>query len=71
MTANAKIKGAASYFPSIEKIYEKPVTHWLKILDSVRDKKHMEQGAFLKSEHKIGHGHANALLAYHYAQLQA
>ncbi|WP_223675731.1 DUF4287 domain-containing protein [Novilysobacter selenitireducens] len=52
----------------MEKNYGKPVAHWLKVLDSVQDKTHMEQVAFLKSEHKIGHGHANALVAYHKAR---
>ncbi len=65
MTDNDKVKGPASYFPSIEKTYGKPVAHWFKILDALQDKKHMEQVAYLKSEHKIGHGHANALVAYH------
>lgn len=68
MTTDIKAKGPASYFPSIEKTYGKPVTHWLKLLNSVQDKKHMEQVDFLKSEHKLGHGHANALVAYHKTQ---
>ena len=67
MTSNTKVKGPASYVPSIEKSYGKPVAHWLGILDSVKDKKHMEQVALLKAEHGIGHGHANALVAYHKA----
>lgn len=71
MTTATKVKGPASYFPSIEKNYGKPVAHWLKILDSVQDESHMEQVAFLKSEHRIGHGHANALVAYHKAQSAA
>jgi hypothetical protein len=70
MAADEKIKGPASYFPSIEKTYGKPVKHWLELLDSVRDRKHLEQVAFLKSAHRIGHGHANALVAYHRAQQQ-
>jgi hypothetical protein len=60
-----KVKGPASYFPSIEKTYGKPVEHWLKVLDGLKDKKHMEQVAVLKTVHKLGHGHANALVAYH------
>ncbi|MCP5143279.1 MAG: DUF4287 domain-containing protein [Gammaproteobacteria bacterium] len=71
MTAENKAKGPASYFPSIEKTYGKPVTHWFKILDTLQDKKHMEQVAFLKENHKIGHGHANALVAYHKASRRA
>lgn len=71
MTTETKVKGPASYFPSIEKAYGKPVAHWLAILDSVKECKHMEQVAFLKSEHSIGHGHANALVAYHRAQQKA
>lgn len=65
MTASPKVTGPASYFPSIEKTYGKPVAHWFEVLDAVSDRKHMEQLAFLKSEHKIGHGHANALVAYY------
>jgi hypothetical protein len=42
MPEQNKVKGPASYFPSIEKTYG--------------------------SEHKVGHGHANALVAYHRAQ---
>jgi len=59
-----KVKGPASYFPSIEKTYGKPVTHWFAVLETVKALKHMEQVAFLKHEHKLGHGHANALVAY-------
>lgn len=68
MTSSEKIKGPASYFPSIEKTYGKPVAHWFEILDSLQDKKHMEQVAHLKDQYQIGHGHANALVAYHRAQ---
>jgi hypothetical protein len=68
MTTNEKVKGPASYFPSIEKQYGKPVEHWFEVLDAVSDRKHMEQVALLKTEHKMGHGHANALVAYHKAK---
>lgn len=50
--ARTKAKGPASYFPSIEKTYGHPVSHWFKLLGSVKNKKHMDQVAFLKSEHK-------------------
>lgn len=68
MTSSEKVQGPASYFPSIEKTYGKPVAHWFALLDTVSDRKHMEQVAFLKEQHQIGHGHANALVAYHRAQ---
>lgn len=67
MTANSKVKGPASYFPSIERKYGQPVSHWLAILDRSADQKHMEQVAYLKEHHGIGHGHANALVAFHRA----
>ena len=63
--ATEKVQGPASYFPSIEKTYGHPVAHWFAVLETVRDKKHMEQVAFLKEQHGIGHGHANALVAFH------
>ena len=71
MTEPDKAKGPASYFPSIEKTYGKPVSHWFKVLDTMKGKKHMEMVSVLKTEHKIGHGHANALVAYHRAKSEA
>ena len=68
MTATTAVKGPASYFPSIEKTYGKPVAHWLALLDAVGDRQHMQQVTFLKQEHGIGHGHANALVAYRKGQ---
>lgn len=68
MADNTSVKGPASYFPSIEKTYGKPVQHWLDLLERISDRKHMEQVAMLKSEHGIGHGHANALVAYQRAR---
>ncbi len=59
-----KIKGPASYFPSIEEKYGKPMDYWFDQLNEVRTKAHMEQVAFLKTEHEMGHGHANAIVAY-------
>ena len=65
MAEEPKVKGPASYFPSIEKTYEKPVSHWFGILQAAGDRKHMELVSLLKTEHKLGHGHANALVAYY------
>jgi hypothetical protein len=63
--SDEKVTGPASYFPSIEKKYGQPIDHWMTELDAVADRKHMEQVAFLKSEHGIGHGHANALVGWY------
>jgi hypothetical protein len=63
-----KVQGPASYFPSIEKKYGHPVEHWFSILGAAGGLKHMELVALLKSEHGLGHGHANALVAYHLAK---
>jgi hypothetical protein len=61
----AKPKGPASYFPSIEKTYGRPVQEWLDLVaDRLDDHRHMEVVAWLKEEHGLGHGHANALVAY-------
>ncbi len=56
-------KGPASYFPSIIKKYGQPIEHWMKLLEQVKDAKHLEQVNWLKSEHGMGHGHANAIVA--------
>ncbi|WP_440224834.1 DUF4287 domain-containing protein [Dokdonella sp. MW10] len=66
--AKDTVKGPASYFPSIEAKYGKPVAHWFGVIDGMKDLKHMEQVARLKSDHGLGHGHANALVAYHRAR---
>jgi len=68
MSENGKVKGLALYFPSIEKTYGQPIEHWLKLLTDAGPLKHMELVALLKSEHGLGHGHANALVAWHRAQ---
>ena len=62
--AEEKTKGPASYFPSIEKTYGKPIAHWLDVLSNGGERKHMEYVALLKEQHQMGHGHANALVAH-------
>lgn len=58
-----KVTGPASYFPSIEKKYGQPIDHWMAQLDAVEGEKHMDQVNYLKTEHAMGHGHANAIVA--------
>lgn len=58
-----KVKGPASYFPSIEKTYGKPIAEWQALIRARLPAKHMELVTFLKEEHEMRHGHANALVA--------
>ncbi|UWX04191.1 DUF4287 domain-containing protein [Pseudoxanthomonas sp. NC8] len=71
MGSDTRVKGPASYFPSIEKTYGQPVAHWLGLLDTLGGLGHMQQVAVLKRDHGMGHGHANALVAYHRASARA
>ena len=63
-----KIKGPASYFPSIEKKYGRPVSEWKELVRAAMPAKHMELVAMLKEQHGIGHGHANAIVAHTLAE---
>lgn len=63
-----KIKGPASYFPSIEKKYGQPISHWKTLVRAVLPAKHMELVALLKEQHGMGHGHANAIVAHTLAE---
>jgi hypothetical protein len=68
--SDEKAKGPASYFPSIEKTYGRPIQDWLDIAaDQLDSKKHMEVVDYLKSEYGLGHGHAQAIVGYTKAQL--
>ncbi len=64
-TTSSAVKGPASYFPSIETKYGQPVDFWFTVLDKLTGLKHMEMVAHLKTEHAMGHGHANALVAHY------
>ncbi|MFJ7151312.1 DUF4287 domain-containing protein [Streptomyces sp. NPDC100445] len=57
------VKGPASYFPSIEEKYGRPVGEWQALIRCSPLTRHMELVAWLKAEHGMGHGHANALVA--------
>ena len=65
------VKGPKSYFPSIEAKYGQPIDHWMSALGEVRGLKHLEQVTWLKNEHGMGHGHANALVAVFRAEHEA
>ena len=59
-----KVKGPASYFPSIEKTYGQPITHWLDLVQQQAGMAHMQIVTWLKESHGLGHGHANAIVAH-------
>jgi hypothetical protein len=62
------VKGPASYFPSIEKKYRRPIADWKALIRARPPSKHMELVTWLKDEHAMGHGHANALVAHTLAE---
>ncbi len=66
MLANVaeQVSGPASYFPSIEKKYGIPVDEWFAIIRAAPVHRHMEVVRWLRTEHGMGHGHANALVGY-------
>jgi len=63
MTETA-VKGPASYLPSIEKTYGRPISEWQQLVRDSYPAKHMELVTMLKDQHGMGHGHANAVVAY-------
>lgn len=62
------ITGPASYFPSIEKKYGRPISEWKDLVRRSYPAKHMELVELLKIEHGLGHGHANAIVAHTLAE---
>ena len=66
--ANEKVTGPASYFPSIERTYGRPIAEWKELIRASPLERHMELVNWLKSAHGIGHGHANALVAHTLAE---
>lgn len=66
--ADERTKGPASYFPSIEKTYGRPIAEWQALVRSHYPAKHMELVAMLKNDHGMGHGHANAIVAHTLAE---
>jgi hypothetical protein len=63
-----KVRGPASYIPSIERAYGRPIAEWKALIRAKGPAKHMELVHWLKSEHGMGHGHANALVGHTLAE---
>ena len=62
------VRGPATYFPSIERTYGKPIADWKTLIRATGITKHKELVGWLKAEHAVGHGHANALVAHTLAE---
>lgn len=64
--------GPVSYFPAIEKKYGRPVGEWQRLLREHAAQhpgsRHTDLVGWLKSQHGMGHGHANALVAHTLAE---
>ncbi len=60
-----KSKGPASYFPRIEAKYGRSMQEWIDlVVERLDEHRHMEVVSWLKSVHGLGHGHANAIVAF-------
>lgn len=64
----AKVPGPASYFPAIEKKYGKSISEWQTLVRASGLAKHGELVTWLKTQHGMGHGHANAIVAHTLAE---
>jgi Domain of unknown function (DUF4287) len=63
-----RVQGPASYFPSIEKKYGRPISDWLELINASDLTKHKALVDWLKADYGVGHGHATALVGYALAQ---
>lgn len=68
----ADVQGPASYFPSIERKYGRPIEEWQAVVRAAVAAtpgiKHTELVTLLKTGHGMGHGHANAVVGYTLAE---
>lgn len=62
------VRGPASYFPSIEQKYGRPIAEWVALIRAAPETSHMKLVQPLKTEHGMGHGHANALVGHTLAE---
>ena len=63
-SAVKRATGPASYFPSIEKNYGRPIDEWLELVRASDIQRHMGLVEWLMADYGMGHGHANAIVAY-------
>ena len=68
MSETQTVQGPASYYPTMEKKYVRPIAEWKDLIRASPLTKHMELVTWLKTEHALGHGHANALVAHTLAE---
>jgi hypothetical protein len=66
-----RVTGPECYFPSIEKKYGKPASHWIDLINSSDLARHKALVDWLKADYAIGHGHATALVAHALVQRAA
>ena len=67
-SSSGEVTGPASYFPSIERKHGRPIAEWKELIRASPLERHMELVNWLKTEHGMGHGHANALVAHTLAE---
>ncbi|MGB8858076.1 MAG: DUF4287 domain-containing protein [Ilumatobacteraceae bacterium] len=56
-----KVTGPASYFPSIERNYGRPIAEWKEAMRASGLQTNKQLVDWLKAEHRFGHGHAAAI----------
>ncbi len=67
MTNDTKTNGPASYFPAIEKSMGSPSAIGWSCSKPSMPRSTWKGSPGLKTEHRMGHGHASALVAYYAA----
>jgi hypothetical protein len=58
------VKRPMSSFPSSEESYGRLIADWKALIRHSPLERHMELVNWLESDHRMGHGHANALVAH-------
>jgi len=58
----SKVRGPAAYVPSNEAKYGRSIAEWKTLMHETGLTTWKELTAWLKNQHAMGHGHANALV---------